>query len=156
MQTYIKEQLDRRLSINRADCLPHKSTRKKVPGASPPHIHFTSPAMSAPKKHARGNDFATQMEARVKRFRDMETNIRNTLALAENLLQARDNMLLADDAAATAAAAAAKAKPASGAGGAAGGAHGKVITTIDLTNSDSDSDSDSDDEVQMIGQRAVP
>ena len=80
------------LSINRADSLPHKSARKKVSVAFPPHIHFTSPAMSAPKKHERENDFDVQMQERKQRFIAIDANIEQQHALAGNLLDEREKM----------------------------------------------------------------
>jgi len=90
---------------------------------------------------------AGQEEARVERFRAMDANISKVIVLAENLFQARNTMVFADNAVA-------KAKP-------AGGAAGKVIASIDLTHSDSDSDVQvvedlNNDKVQIVGQRAVP
>jgi len=55
--------------------------------------------MSASKKHNRTNNFAVQTEASLKRFRAMDGNIRNDLALAENLSRVREKMLVVDDAA---------------------------------------------------------
>ena len=76
--------------------------------AIPPHIHFTSLAMSAPKKHDRENDFAVQMQQRKKRFQQeehkqrllaMDAKIQKEHAAAGNLLLELDKMLPANDAA---------------------------------------------------------
>ena len=76
--------------------------------AIPLHIHFTSLAMSAPKKHDRENDFAVQMQQRKKRFQQeehkqrllaMDAKIQKEHAAAGNLLLELDKMLPANDAA---------------------------------------------------------
>ena len=48
--------------------------------------------MSMPKKQDRQNDFATQMQARVKRFGDMDANIEQHQAVAKNLLHTLEQM----------------------------------------------------------------
>jgi len=142
--------------------------------------------MSAPKKHDRQNDFATQMQARVKRFRDMDANIQQHHAVANNLLRTLEQMPAVSYAAPDAQKMARMQRLHADIGNAiahtqdlfqerntmvladnatdAAGASANVkplhkpIAHVDLTHSDSDVEviGDSDDDVQIVRQRAAP
>jgi len=139
-----------------------------------------------PKKQDRQNDFATQMQARVKRFRDMDANIEQHQAVAKNLLRTLQQMPPISYAAPDAHKMARMQRlhadigdviaetqdlfqerntmvlahqAADGGGATAKAKHShKVTAHIDLTHSDSDVEviGDSDDDVPIVRQRAAP